>query len=184
MCTIIEEEWRDIAGYEGLYQISNLGRVKSLNRMINGSYGSKKVIKCRMLRPVDNSKGYKCVLLCKDGKKCRTYIHHIVAQAFVANPDKCSEVNHKDEDKSNNRADNLEWCTRRYNVNYGTARERITNNMTGPYKSKQVICVETGIVYASSMEAERKTGASHSNIIKCCLGKQKTTGGYHWKYSD
>ena len=184
MCTIIEEEWRDIAGYEGLYQVSNLGRVKSLDRMVNNCYGSKKVIKGRMISPVDNGKGYKCVSLCKDGKIRRTYVHHIVAQAFVANQDGYFEVNHKDEDKSNNCADNLEWCEHKYNVNYGTARERITNNMTGPYKSKQVLCVETGKVYSSSMEAERHTGASHSNIIRCCRYKQNTSGGYHWKYSD
>lgn len=176
------EEWRDVVGYEGIYQVSNLGHIKSLDRMVNSSYGSKMVIKGRMISPIDNGKGYKCVSLCKDGKIRRTYIHHIVAQAFIANPDGYSEVNHKDEDKSNNRVDNLEWCTRRYNCNYGNRNDLCSKTYVHP--KRKVMRLETGVIYESMSDAARMTGESISAIYGKCKGRIKNNNGAGWKYCD
>ena len=106
------EEWRDIKGYEGKYQVSNLGRVKSLN------YNHTK--KEKILSDYPNTYGYLYVNLYKNGKGKPFYIHKLVAQAFIDNPNNYREINHKDENKQNNRVENLEWCNRKYNCNYGT----------------------------------------------------------------
>lgn len=113
------EIWNDIKGYEGLYQVSNLGRVKSLARQ-----GTKGVI----LKPVI-AKGYIHYPLTKDKKTKWYYAHRLVAEQFIPNPDKLPEVNHKDECKANNQIENLEWCTKSYNSNYGTRKERISNTL-------------------------------------------------------
>lgn len=171
------EEWKDIEGYEGLYQVSNLGRVKSL--------GNDKSRREKILKPRKNNKGRFQVSLCKNGKQDKL-VHQLVLKAFVSNPGNLSDVNHKDENPENNRLDNLEWCTRKYNINYGTHNERMKKNMTGPKKSKPVLCVETGVVYSSAKEAQRRTGANQSAIIACCRGKYgcKTVKGYHWQYAE
>lgn len=116
-----EEIWRDIEGYEGQYQVSNLGRVKSFDR-IDGAGHLKRG---RILRPVPDKKGYLRVQLHKEGKRKLFLVHRLVAQAFIPNPEGLPQVNHRDEDPSNARADNLEWCTASYNVNYGTHNERM-----------------------------------------------------------
>lgn len=165
------EEWRDIEGYEGLYQISNLGRVKSL--------GNTMLRKEKILKPNKHNCGYYRVELSKNNKQKWYYIHRLVAQAFIPNPDDLLFINHKDEDKTNNAVGNLEYCTARYNCNYGTHNERIAKAL-----SKKVLCVETGVIYQSTQEIQRKIGLPQSNICLCCNGKQKTCGGYHWKYID
>lgn len=176
MCTIIEEEWRDIAGYEGKYQVSNLGRVKSLNYRRAG--------KAKILKTLERG-GYLRVALYKNGKNDRLTVHRLVASAFIPNQDNLPFVNHKDENKKNNRADNLEWCTAKYNLNYGTRIERVSAKLINNKKrSKPVLCVETGVIYPSLAEAFRQTGVYIENIHKCCQGKLKTTGGYHWRYAN
>lgn len=170
------EEWRDIDEFEGKYQVSSLGRVKSLNYM--------NMKKERCLNPAKNTRGYFQVNLCKNGKIYKHYVHRLVADAFIPNTENLSQVNHKDENKENNNVVNLEWISQKDNINYGTARKRTTKNMTGPKKAKPVICVETGTVFYSGKEAERQTGASNSAINACCRGKLKTTKGFHWRYAE
>lgn len=170
-----KEEWRDISGYEGIYQVSNLGRVKSL---VNGGQ-SRLNGKERILKPGENKYGYLSVNLCKYGNRKMFKIHRLVAQAFLSNSENFPEVNHKDENPKNNHSSNLEWCDRKYNCNYGTRNERMRKT-----KSKKVICIETNFTYESVNEASRQTGFDKGNISKCCLGKSKTTGGYHWKYIE
>lgn len=117
------EIFKDIKGFEGLYQVSNYGNVKSLERVIednNGYYIKKE----KILTPTINSSGYYHTILRKDGKSIGVYIHRLVAEAFIPNPNNYKQVNHKDEDKTNNKVDNLEWCTPKYNANYGTAIQR------------------------------------------------------------
>lgn len=165
--------WTDIDGYEGLYKASIDGDVKSL---ITG--------KIRKLRKGTN--GYLLVDLYKDGKGKTYLVHRLVAQAFIPNPDNLPEVNHIDEDKTNNRVENLEWCTRQYNNNWGTAIQRAAEKNINGKRSKAVIAIDpkTGKVAAefpSTMEAERN-GYCSSNVAACCRGKQYSAKGFIWCY--
>ena len=154
------EEWRNVKDYEGLYKVSNLGRVYSVRR------GT-------VMKQTLHSTGYRVVSLHKDMKTVVCYVHRLVANAFLPKEEGYYEINHKDEDKSNNAVDNLEWCTRVYNLNYGTAKYRkVINNK----KRRAVRCVETGKEYISVNSASRATGAWAQNISHCLNGKQKSTG--------
>ena len=120
----MQELWKDIIGYEGLYQVSNLGRVKSLERVTISKNGKRYTCQELCLR-FGNIKGYKFVVLRKNCKSRQVLVHRLVAQAFIPNLDNLPEVNHKDENPANNCVDNLEWCTHKYNSNYGTAKIRM-----------------------------------------------------------
>ena len=148
---IVGEQWKQIAGYEGLYEVSNYGNVYSIR--------NKKILKLSK----DNL-GYLRVMLCKNDKQKSFLVHRLVAIAFIPNPENKATVNHIDEDKTNNHVYNLEWMSRGDNVRYS--------------KCKKVLCIETGQPYDSMADAERETGAK--NIGKACRGKQKTAGGFHW----
>ena len=173
------EEWRDIKGFEGKYMVSNLGRVKSLNYNHTGKEG--------ILKGVDYGYGYLYVSLTKDGKVKQYSINRLVAQAFLENPDNLPEVNHKDEDKTNNRVENLEWCSRSYNINYGT-RNKEAGKKIGKKLSKAVFSVnkESGLImwWQSAHEAEKYTGIAQSSICACCKGRYKSAGGHIWFYAD
>lgn len=129
------EEWRPIEGYEGLYEVSTLGRVRSLERIDNNNH----LVKGRILKPTTDKDGYFRVDLHKEGKVKHFLIHRLVAQTFIPNPERLPIINHKDEDKTNNivflnpdgsfKESNLEWCTYEYNINYGTRNERVAKNM-------------------------------------------------------
>ena len=118
------EEWRPVVGYEGLYEVSNLGRVRSVDGYVKSKGESYRLHKGKVLSPAKDTIGYLFVILHCNGK-CKTIrIHRLVAQAFLLNPDNLTEVNHKDEDKTNNSVDNLEWCDHKYNMNFGTRNIR------------------------------------------------------------
>lgn len=119
------EEWRPVVGYEGLYEVSNTGKVRSCSRYYVNSLGNRFFLKGKILSLSDNGRGYLRTILKKDNKESTKYIHRLVAQTFIPNPDNLPQVNHKDEDKSNNRVDNLEWCDSKYNLNYGTRNKRV-----------------------------------------------------------
>ncbi len=164
------EIWKDIEGYEGLYQISNYGNVKSL--------GNDKTRKERILKPAKDKDGYLMVGLCKQGERKYHKIHRLVAQEFFPNPNNYPEVNHKDEDKTNNQVTNLEFCDRKYNINYGTHTERSALS-----RSKPVLCVETGKIYQSTHQVERELGFAQQYISNACNGRYKQAYGFHWKYN-
>ena len=169
------EIYKDIEGYEGLYQVSNLGNVKSL--------GNDKKRKEKILKPNKNNRGYLYVGLCKQGKIKMCKIHRLVAKAFIPNPNNYEEINHLNESKIDNRASNLEWCDHKYNINYGTHNQRsAASRKNNKKQGEQVLCLETGKIYPSIMEVERQTGFAHSNISKVCNGKLKQAYGFHWKY--
>lgn len=122
------EEWKGIKGFGGFYEVSNLGRVRSVDRtfITNNCHGGRtpRTLKGKLLQPIDNGNGYYYVNLKCDGHRKNCYIHRLVAEAFCDNPNKCKEVNHKDFDKHNNRSENLEWCERKYNVDYSAHKMR------------------------------------------------------------
>lgn len=169
------EQWKDIKGYEGLYQISNLGRVRSLNYNRTG--------KVKVLKNSPAKHGYLKISLWHNGKKKTFTIHRLVAEAFIPNPDNLPCVNHKDEDKTNNCVGNLEFCTPEYNNNYGTHNERVSKKLMISVSQYD----KTGIlikVYSSAKDAQMDTGIFRTHITKCCKGKLKTTGGYMWRYTN
>lgn len=165
------EVWKDIAGYEGLYQVSNKGNIYSVER--EDSRGNK----CggRTLKTTHNSKGYLKLDLSKNGiKKTRT-VHRLVAQAFIPNQNNYLEINHKDENKTNNNVENLEWCTSKYNNNHGTAiKRRVQSNS----KRIKAVNVETGEVttFSSTAEARRK-GYHSGGVSSACRGVYKSGSG-------
>ena len=171
----MSEVWKDIEGYEGLYQVSNWGRVKSL-----------KFGKERILKPEKNRNGYLVVNLYKNGKRKHFKIHRLVAEAFVSNPDNLPCVNHADEDKTNNFYGNLEFCSYQYNNNFGTRNERASKTKTNGKHSKPVqgLNPKTGKVvveFPSVMEAERN-GYYQGAVSACCRGERKTHHGLFWQY--
>lgn len=177
----MQEEWKDIVGFEGIYQISNFGRVKSLPKLVErGKWGSFTLPE-RLLHPnVNKSRGYVEITL--GTKKCpgrRFKVHRLVAEAFIPNPDNLPEVNHKDENKENNKVDNLEWCTRKYNANYGTNFERGAKTQGVPV----IAYNDTEELYFySQKEASRQLGVQQSNIAHS-LKSHCRCGGYYWKYA-
>ena len=173
------EEWRDVVGYEGRYQVSSMGRVKSLER--KDCLG--RTVKERILKPVVRGKGYLKVGLCAGGKKKHFFVHRLVCQAFHDNPDNKPQVNHLNEDKKDNRACNLEWCTRRENCNHGTRNKRSAKN-----RSKSVgqytLDGELVKIWPSATEAQRQVGFGQGNICQAANGKFKQVYGFTWKYVE
>ena len=165
------EIWKDVVGYEGLYQVSDRGNVSSIVR--KDSIGRK----CGgiILRPIPDANGYIRVSLCKNGKVKKKLIHRLVLEAFVENPNNLPEVNHLDENKANNELSNLEWCDIRYNSNYGTRNER-----SAQARSKRVkaVNVETGevLTFSSITEAGRK-GYSRGRVSEACRGAYRSGNG-------
>lgn len=164
---------KDVQGYEGLYAITSCGKV--------WSYRQKKFMK-----PQLSKDGYQRVQLRKDNKVRTIEIHKLVAEAYLIKPEGKVEVNHKDEIKIHNYVNNLEWLTHKENVNYGTRNERARETRKyykGSYKPKKpVLCIELNKVFESATDAARELQLDQGSICKCCRGKLKTTGKYHWKY--
>ena len=183
------EVWKDVVGFEGLYKVSNKGRIYSVDRI--DSRGHRR--RGRVLKPVNNGHGYLQVGLCKGGTRKRKLMHRLVADAFVPNPKGFLEINHKDENKSNNEFTNLEWCIHKYNVNYGTRNERMAQAQS---KKVRAVNAKTGevVIFKSTREAERK-GYRSSNVSMACRGVYKdNTGkligdghlyrGHKWYYEE
>lgn len=171
---MIEEVWRDIKNYEGLYQVSNIGRVKSLKRK-----GRRKE---RILKLFYSGAGYLNVCL-SDGIRGQKwyYIHRLVGETFLPKPEGKDDINHKDEDKTNNSIWNLEWVSRKENCNFGTRNERIAkaNSKLVAQYAKNGTFIK---VWPSAAEVKRQLGFDKSSITQVANGKRKTANGYVWKY--
>lgn len=167
----MEEIWKDIPEYEGLYQVSNLGRIKSLQNY----RGKGNILKQRI------KKGYYTIGLRKNAKRKWYLTHRLVAQAFIPNPNNLPQINHIDENKLNNNVDNLEWCTVKYNNTYGTRIERVMKS--NKLKKEVVQCDLNGNiigVFESIASASRKTKTDITGISNCINKKSKTANKYIW----
>ena len=161
---MMKEIWKDIEGFEGKYQISNLGRVKSLNYRKTG--------KEKILKLTKDKKGYLRISL-KNNKKLKGFkVHRLVAETFISNPDNLDQVNHKDENKQNNSIQNLEWCDNRYNKRYSSAKK------VACFKNNKLIKV-----YDTIIDTE-KDGFKISAVCQCCIGNRNSHHSYQWRYID
>ncbi len=182
-----QEIWKDIPGYEGLYQASNLGRIKSLPKRKNGRCAGFYIMRERILKPQQSGYGYFFVRLAtmNGGKINKEYVHRLVAVTFLPNFDNLPQINHKDEDKGNNRVENLEWCDAKYNMNYNNKAHRtaechrvkvaqytLNGEYITTYPSMTIAAISIG-----------KTSRFSSNISACCKGVVKSSHGYVWKYA-
>ena len=182
----MQEEWKDIKGYEGLYQISNNGNVKSLGRWIDRKCKGKKWQEEKILKSLVDKDGYLFVRLCKNGKVKNFKVHCLVAEAFISNQNNYPCVNHKNEIKDDNRVNNLELCDHKYNNNYGTRNKRVAGKL-----AKKVLQIDKNTneiisEFQSIMEVQRQLGISLSNISECCNNKphHNTAYGFKWKYKE
>lgn len=174
------ERWLPVAGFEGLYEVSDRGRVRSIDHTTVDTNGVRKRIKGRVLNSNAQSTGYLNVHLSNGPNKKTVRVHRLVAEAFIPNPHGLPEVNHKDEDVTNNRVDNLEWCDRTYNVNYGGHQIR---KAVG--QGKKVAAILDGVEIArfeSEGIAARLLGCSQSGISAAARGKARSFMGLRWSY--
>ena len=184
-----KEIWKDIEGYEGMYQISNKGRVRSLERIVLFKNGKSRKVKSKVLSTFIERAGYECIKLYQENKAKPFKVHRLVAIAFIecVGDTNLLEVNHIDGNKLNNNVANLEWCTRQENILHGYR----TNLITSDKVRKKVKCVTTGELFNSIEEACKKYGNIRAGIIRCCKGKslsagkcKKTNKKLVWEYID
>lgn len=159
----MSEVWRDVSGYEGLYQVSDRGRVRNKYRR-------------RLLRPRVAKTGYVHVTLSKDGKATTYLLHRLVAFGFLPNPLKLPQVNHKNGKKQDNRVDNLEWCSAAENQQH---RHQVLGQ---PGHPKGVICIETGQTWPAVYLAANELNIQRTSISSVCHGRRKKAGGLHFKF--
>ena len=173
------EEWKWIDGYENYYQVSNFGRIKSVDREVFYKDGRKAIHKGGPVAINKRPNGYLKANLYKDGGMKNVTVHRLVAEAFIENPNNYPEINHRDEVKSNNHVENLEWCTSKYNSNYGTAKERWATKQSIPVKG---VHKETGEeIYLKSMTEGALYGFDQRAISDVCAGKYQKHRGYSFR---
>ena len=170
---IIIEEWKDVKGYEGAYVVSNLGNIFSVTRKINSRFCERRIPGAAKKKTVMRN-GYEVVGLWKNNKSKLTYVHRIVGEAFIPNPNNKKFINHIDGNKRNNTVNNLEWCSCQENTEHA-----FRNNLNPT--NKPVRCIETGEEFRSLIKAGEKYG-SQVLIGKCANGKIKTAYGLHWEF--
>lgn len=165
-------------GYEGIYQISNQARIRSLDREVQYRT-SKRFIKGKIMKPKKDKDGYLIIILYKNGKDKTYKMHRLVAQAFIPNPNNQPYINHKDEDKQNNLPENLEWCSAQYNYNYGTCKWR-----SGAKRKKPIVQYDLNgnkiKEFSGVVDAIKATG--HKHIPQALKNKGWTAGGFIWKF--
>ena len=181
----MQEQWKPIKGYEGLYEVSNLGRVKRLEGKCKTKGGNLRTVPEKILKFNSDKQGYKIVDLCKDGTEKYFKVHRLVAFAFIPNPENKPYINHIDCNPSNNCVTNLEWCTPKENIQYAQQLGRLNGHGVKNNKnSRPVIAIKDGVetYYASQAEVKRQLGISNCYMV--CQGKYKQIKGYTFKYVE
>lgn len=180
------EVWKDVLGYEGFYQVSNTGKVRSLDRVVNAKSFSKTLKTGKLLKPSKNEKGYLRVRLCYNGKTKMFRIHRLVFETFIGPIPKGYEINHLDENKENNALSNLSLVTHTENMNYGTCIKRSSEKRVNGKRSKPVVQFDLNGNFIrrwpSIAQVARELSIYGIDICNCCKGKLKTSGGFIWKY--
>lgn len=189
-----KEEWRDVVGYEGLYEVSNLGNVRSTDRMVKGKYPwNRAKVYGRTLKAITNRAGYKRVNLCNEEGRKAKFIHRLVAEAFIPNTNNLPMINHKDERPCNNRVDNLEWCDAKYNANYGNHNKRVSENARNTHgRAVYATNYETGEVrYFPTLSEAGRQGFPASSVFFAAKNpitkrdkRYRTYRGYFWRYEN
>lgn len=189
----MQEIWKDIEGYEGSYQVSNLGRVRSLTRKVK-TFNGFRLTKGKLLKPLKTNRNYFRVDLKRNQKDKYVSVHRLVAEAFLPNPNNLPEVNHKDSNPSNNNVKNLEWCTQSHNIKYaykyGNAKPTKGCFQKGniPYNRRKINQYSKNGEYLNTFNSVKEAGlyvnTVPSNINNCLSGNAKTAKGYIWKYAD
>lgn len=172
----ITEVWKDIKGYEGLYQISNLGNIKSLDRIVNCPLNGERIIKGCLLKTYNLKQGYLAIKLFKNNIGKAFQVHRLIACAFIDNINNKPYVNHINGIKTDNTIKNLEWVTCSENNRHAYD--------TGLKKASPVKCIETNIIYKSMHLAGRILDIGCTGIWACCNKRVKTSGGFHWEYAN
>lgn len=172
----MKEVWKDIPNYEGLYQVSNLGRIKSFRKCTKHRWQNEYILK-----PSKSNNGYLQVTLYDNTVRHKFLVHRLVAEAFIQNPQELPHVNHKDENRYNNSVNNLEWCTAEYNNAYGTARVRMIDTKSTPIEQR-TLDGKLIAVYRSTRIASELLGINRGTL-KDAINKGRPCSGYLWKYS-
>lgn len=184
------EVWKDVVGYEGLYQVSNYGKIRSVDRLVAHNNGGEQFIKGKNKKiQIRDKDGYGQVNLYKDGKYKTLKVHRIVAEAFLGKCDENLQINHKDWDRKNNKIENLEWCTAKYNVEH--RRSPLVVNRAkrwyGPIRERKIVQKqidgEIKKYYPSAASAAKENGFDSSSITKAARKKMRTYKGYIWEYA-
>lgn len=177
-----KEIWKPVKGYEGFYEISTFGNIRSLDRIIINSKGVKRMVKSSIPKSRKSNRGYLRIQLHKNGTSKEFSIHRLVAEAFIPNPNNLPCVNHKDENPLNNHVDNLEWCTYKYNSNYGTSRERLSKSKRKNRPVLQLDLHGNVIKEFPTLIEVRDDGFLPSNVGDCCRGIGLSYKGFLWVF--
>lgn len=183
----MKEEWRDVVGYEGIYQVSSLGRVKSLPHKTKRGIRGGKILKLSESNSNNPPKGWQTYLqVCLSRRSDERFfsVHRLVAEAFIPNPENKKTVNHKDGNRHNNNVDNLEWASQSENIKHSFD---VLKRKPSPTRKKAVVCLETGEIYETANLAAKALGYKSGSTIKgVCHGYKhyKTAHGYHWKFQE
>lgn len=177
----MNEIWKDIPGYEGYYQVSNLGNFKSLDRVINYRKGLTRLYPGKSLLLEPTKDNYRRIVLMREGIKTRYMAHRLVALTFIPNPDNLPYINHKNGCKSNNAVENLEWCTASENSRHAIRTGLQKPELNIPSNSKAVICLETGVIYPTVHKAAKAIGVYVTSISRA-IKKNRACKGYHFQF--